>query len=56
MDKVTNKSNEGRLFRVDSEYICIKPTGNKKKLLIKICVSSLVLMTYEYISIICKED
>ena len=40
MDKVTNKSNEGRLFRVDSEYICIKPRVNKKKLLIKICVSS----------------
>ena len=36
MDKVTNKSNEGRLFRVDSEFICIKPKGNKKELLIKI--------------------
>ena len=40
VDEITNKSNVYRLFRVDSGYICIKPRGNKKELLIKICVSS----------------
>ena len=45
-----------RLFRVDSKFICIKPRENKKELLINICFSNHVLMTYKYISIIRKED
>ena len=50
------KNNEWRLFWVDSEFICIKPRGNKKELLIIIRISSQVLMTYKYISIMRKED
>ena len=38
--KKNNKSNERRLFRVDSEFIFIKPKGNKKELLISICLRS----------------
>ena len=45
-----------KVIDIYSEYICIKPRGNEKELLIKICLSSSVLMAYEYISIICKED
>ena len=49
MEKMINYNNERRLLRVGSEFICIKPRGNKKELLINICLSSQVLMTYKYI-------